>query len=216
MISVIQTNTDGTVSGPSAAVTSGALAAFDGTTGKMIKQLTDGEGTPITAAYLNTKFSNTFTIDNTSDVVINGESQIVAQGSTIKLILGNSGVTAGTYGDNSALSSITNGSTIKIPQVTVDAKGRITSAADKSLEFDISGAKRVSGSNPTLTPSSGVCTWTFEHNLNCQYPTVSIYEISTGQIVLADVISSNANRSTITILSSTEITAGTYTCSVCG
>lgn len=216
LFSVIQTNTDGTVSGPSDTVTTGSICAFDGTTGKVIKELKDVEGNSITAAYLADKFNNAFTIDNTSDVLIDGESQVVIQGTTIKLILSNSGVTAGTYGDNSELDSITNGTTIKIPQVTVDAKGRTTKIADKELQLTISAAKRVSGTNPTLTPVSGVCTWTFDHNLNCQYPTVTIYEISTGQVVLADVTSSNANSSTITILSTSEITAGTYTCSVCG
>lgn len=216
IFSVIQTNIDGSVSGPTGTVTNGALVAFDGTTGKVIKQLTDSEGTAITAEYLNAKFSNVFTINTDSDVLLEGESQIVTQGDTIKLILANTGVTAGVYGDNSTLDSINNGDTIKIPQVTVDSKGRVTSAVEKELEVTISAAKRVSGTNPTLTPNSGVCTWTFEHNLNCQYPTVSIYEISTGQIVVAEVTSTNANTSTISILTTSEIAAGTYTCSVCG
>ena len=46
--------------------------------------------------------------------------------------LANSGVTAGSYGPTANISG-TNGTTINIPQITVDAKGRVTSVTNRVL-----------------------------------------------------------------------------------
>lgn len=50
---------------------------------------------------------------------------------SIAATLANSGVTAGTYGPSANVSG-SNGSTISVPQITVDAKGRVTSVTNRT------------------------------------------------------------------------------------
>ena len=215
IFSVIQTNTDGTVTGPSSS-TNSTLVAFDGTTGKIIKEVTDTEGNPVTLASIQAKFDTLFTIDSTGDVVVDGATQVIGNGDTTKLKLVNSGVTAGTYGENTDL-TIVSGDTITVPKVTIDSKGRVTSAENQEVKINITGSvNRIDALNPTLTQSSGVCTWTVQHDLNCEYPVSSLYEVSTGEMVMADIKTTSANVLTITILSSTDIVAGTYHIAICG
>ena len=215
IFSVIQTNTDGTVTGPSSS-TNSTLVAFDGTTGKIIKEVTDIEGNPVTLASIQAKFDTLFTIDSTGDVVVDGATQVIGNGDTTKLKLVNSGVTAGTYGENTDL-TIVSGDTITVPKVTIDSKGRVTSAENQEVKINITGSvNRIDALNPTLTQSSGVCTWTVQHDLNCEYPVSSLYEVSTGEMVMADIKTTSANVLTITILSSTDIVAGTYHIAICG
>ena len=215
IFSVIQTNTDGTVTGPSSS-TNSTLVAFDGTTGKIIKEVTDTEGNPVTLASIQAKFDTLFTIDSTGDVVVDGATQVIGNGDTTKLKLVDSGVTAGTYGENTDL-TIVSGDTITVPKVTIDSKGRVTSAENQEVKINITGSvNRIDALNPTLTQSSGVCTWTVQHDLNCEYPVSSLYEVSTGEMVMADIKTTSANVLTITILSSTDIVAGTYHIAICG
>lgn len=215
IFSVIQTNTDGTVTGPSSS-TNSTLVAFDGTTGKIIKEVTDTEGNPVTLASIQAKFDTLFTIDSTGDVVVDGATQVIKNGDTTKLKLVDSGVTAGTYGENTDL-TIVSGDTITVPKVTIDSKGRVTSAENQEVAINIAGSvNRIDALNPTLTQSSGVCTWTVQHDLNCEYPVSSLYEVSTGEMVMADIKTTSANVLTITILSSTDIVAGTYHIAICG
>jgi hypothetical protein len=157
-----------------------------------------------------------FTIDSTGDVVVDGATQVIGNGDTTKLKLVNSGVTAGTYGENTDL-TIVSGDTITVPKVTIDSKGRVTSAENQEVKINITGSvNRIDALNPTLTQSSGVCTWTVQHDLNCEYPVSSLYEVSTGEMVMADIKTTSANVLTITILSSTDIVAGTYHIAICG
>ena len=59
-------------------------------------------------------------------------------GWTIPVTLANSGVTAGSYGP-SADASPAAGETFTVPEVTVDAKGRVTSASSKTITLPVSG-----------------------------------------------------------------------------
>lgn len=78
--------------------------------------------------------------------------------------------------------------------------------------------------NPALTKSSGdVCTWTIANgtsagqtNLGADV-TVTVYEVSSGDIVIPDVsINQSTGAITITINSASNITAGTYKAVVLG
>jgi hypothetical protein len=102
---VIPTLTAGTTTSTAATITSGTITNLASTTGT-IATLNSTTGT---VATLN---STTGTIGNLSTTLA-GDFTISAGTGT----LGTTGVTAGTYGDASA-----------IPFVTIDAKGRITSA----------------------------------------------------------------------------------------
>lgn len=216
IFTVIQTNIDGAVTGPSTTVTNNTIAVFDSTTGRTIKELKDSQGNPITADYLENKFSDLFSISDDSDIEADPSS--IKAGDEVKLTLTSTGVIAGVYGDNSEIEEdeVGNGDVIKIPSFEVDEKGRIVSAEEKEVTLNVGSTQKRDALNPTLTPVSGVCTWNFEHSINCAYPTVMIYEVSTGQVVITDVTTVNANNITITILSNNEITAGTYHCVVIG
>ena len=71
-------------------------------------------------------------------------------------------------------------------------------------------------SNPALTVSSGVCTWTVTHNLASNKVGVHIYNATSGKEIIADVVRTSTNVVTIKLNSSADITAGTYDVVVIG
>ena len=77
-------------------------------------------------------------------------------------------------------------------------------------------AQRYNTTNPALTASGGLCTWTVTHNLGRQFVQVKVYETSTGEEVITDVICTSTTVATVKINSSTNITSGTYTVVVQG
>ena len=75
-----------------------------------------------------TKFASAQSIALTGDVTGTASSQA---GWSITTTLSNSGVTSGTYGPTENVNG-TNGATISVPQITVDAKGRVTSIVNRT------------------------------------------------------------------------------------
>ena len=75
-----------------------------------------------------TKFKDAQSITLTGDVTGTASSQA---GWSITTTLSNSGVTSGTYGPTGNVNG-TNGATISVPQITVDAKGRVTSIVNRT------------------------------------------------------------------------------------
>lgn len=75
-----------------------------------------------------TKFASAQSITLTGDVTGTASSQA---GWSITTTLSNSGVTSGTYGPTGNVNG-TNGATISVPQITVDAKGRVTSIVNRT------------------------------------------------------------------------------------
>lgn len=76
-----------------------------------------------------TKFASAQSVALTGDVTGTTSSQA---GWSVATTLANSGVTAGNYGP-SANASPAHGGTFSVPYVTVDAKGRVTSASTKTI-----------------------------------------------------------------------------------
>lgn len=64
--------------------------------------------------------------------------------------------------------------------------------------------------NPALTVTGGICTWSVTHNLNNTNVGVFLYEVSSGERVMYDYSVTNANSIAVKILSSGNILAGTY------
>lgn len=64
--------------------------------------------------------------------------------------------------------------------------------------------------NPALTPSSGVCTWTVDHTLSSRDFTVEIYDAATYKKVIMDVVHTSTSQLTIKFNSSSNVGAGTY------
>lgn len=75
-----------------------------------------------------TKFKDAQSITLTGDVTGTVSSQA---GWSITTTLSNSGVTNGTYGPTGNVNG-TNGATISVPQITVDAKGRVTNIVNRT------------------------------------------------------------------------------------
>lgn len=64
--------------------------------------------------------------------------------------------------------------------------------------------------NPALTPTNGVCTWTIAHTLATTDFAHRIYEVSTGKNVIMDVTSTGNSGVTIQFNASGTVAAGTY------
>lgn len=76
-----------------------------------------------------TQFSANKSVALTGDVTGSASSK---GGWSVATTLANSGVTAGTYGPSANVTG-DNNSTVSIPQITVDAKGRVTSVVNRTL-----------------------------------------------------------------------------------
>ena len=81
------------------------------------------------ADYLTTSRTISLTGDATASGSFNGSANL-----SLATTLANSGATAGAYGPR-ANSTLTFGGVFKIPQVTVDAKGRVTYIAERSTQL---------------------------------------------------------------------------------
>lgn len=64
--------------------------------------------------------------------------------------------------------------------------------------------------NPSLTPSNGVCTWTIAHGLSSTDFTIRVYEVSTGSNVIVDITSTSSSNVVIQFNETSTVAAGTY------
>ena len=79
----------------------------------------------------------------------------------------------------------------------------------------ITPIKKYVATNPALTPSGGVCTWTVSHGLGVDEVLVTVYDVSTGTEVIADV-THNETTVIIGINASATVAAGTYKAVIMG
>lgn len=73
-----------------------------------------------------------------------------------------------------------------------------------------SAVRKETFTNPALTPTNGVCTWTIAHTLATTDFAIRIYEVSTGKNVIMDVTSTGNSGVTIQFNASGTVAAGTY------
>ena len=215
--SVIQANIDGAVIGP-ASSTNETVVVFNGTTGKVVKAST------VTKAQLEGLFASLITLQaaaSAADVALTSSNTSdptkVKPGQTIQATLKTTGVTAGTYGDNSAntTGTVDDQDSFTIPQFTVDAKGRLSAAANKVITLDLASKGNIyRKTNPALTAdANNNCAWAI-NDIDFEtghYPSVNLYEVSTGEMVLTDVsVNFSSKVITISFKQTGAITAGTY------
>ena len=96
---------------------------------------------------------------------------------------------------------------IKLPSIVyplslVDKTNEIIDVLNDNLNM------YYSEENPALTSSGGVCTWTVTHNLGTENINYSVYEGSAS--IIADVSIVSENAIVVTLNSSSNITAGTF------
>lgn len=215
-ISIIQNNIDGAVTGP-ASSTNETVVVFNGATGKVVK------GSTVTKTQLEGLFTKLIGLQaaaNATDVVLTSsntsDSTKVLPGQTVSAALKTTGVTAGTYADNSSITqAIDDGDSFIIPQFTVDNKGRLSAASNKTITLGLASKGNIyRKASPALTAdSNNDCTWVINDiDLTAnQYPQVSLYEASTGEAVLADIVTNFANDTITIILRNTgNLTANAY------
>ena len=77
------------------------------------------------------------------------------------------------------------------------------------------GIKSYTATNPALTASSGVCTWTVSHNLNKKVA-YHVTEVSSKEDVMPTVVVTDDNTLTIKIASTANIAAGKYQITILG
>lgn len=109
-----------------------------------------GNATTATTATTAGSFTSAQSIALTGDVTGSASSQA---GWSITTTLKNSGVTADSYGP-SANASPAHGGTFSVPYITVDAKGRITSASTKTITLPASGNTDTKVTQTAVTASS--------------------------------------------------------------
>ena len=103
-----------------------------------------------------------------------------------------------------------------------DAKGNFATLSNGWIYYrtpaevrDDIGVVAFTDTNPVLTASSGVCTWTVAHNLNKKVA-YHVTEVSSKEDVMPTVVVTNDNTLTIKIASRVNIAAGTYKITVIG
>lgn len=103
-----------------------------------------------------------------------------------------------------------NGTTLAIANGGTGA----TSASD--ARTNLGATTKFSASNPELTPTSGVVTWTVTHNLGTTDVVVSLKDLSDNAMVEANVITTSSTVVTISFNSTTTVTADSYRVVVVG
>ena len=104
-------------------------ATFSGNlTGDVTGNVSGSSGSCTGNAATTTQFSSDAAVTLTGDVTGTASSK---KGWSIAATLANSGVTQGTYGPSADVTG-SNGTTISVPEITVDAKGRITSITNRT------------------------------------------------------------------------------------
>lgn len=69
--------------------------------------------------------------------------------------------------------------------------------------------KKIVETNGSLTQSGGVCTWSISQSIGTGV-SVKVYLVSTGEEIIPNSITVTSSTAVITILSTSNITSGTY------
>ena len=171
------------------------------TVGRLVANVTGAlTGNASTATTLQTARTISITGDATWTVTFNGSANVSSA-----LTLANSGVTAGTYGTASS-----------VPQITFDAKGRATSAANVAIAITSSQVTNFTSSVQSIIDASGfaanvgngtLTSIAVTHSLGTRDVVVQVYDNTTYDTVLMDVVRTDVNTVTLTFASAPALNA---------
>ena len=120
--------------------------------------------------------------------------------------------------DDNTISDLTT-SNLKsgVLQTSVRASGTASNTAIPSEKAvrDLVDGRKFTATNPSLTPSSGVCTWSISNTLGTADCLLTVRETSSGEEVACD-ITYGSSTITVKINSASNISAGVYTAVVLG
>lgn len=172
------------------------------TVGRLAANVTGAlTGNASTATTLQTARTISITGDATWSVSFNGGSNVSGA-----LTLANSGVTAGTYA-----------TTERVPQITVDSKGRITAAANVAIAITASQVTNFNSAVQSVIDSTGFAanvgnaaatSIAVTHNLGSRDVIVQVYDNATYDTVFVDTVRTDVN--TVTLLFATAPALNAY------
>ena len=135
--------------------------------------------------------------------------------------LNNSSFTSAQWAAINSGATTTNIAQIGTIQTTINGFGNIVThntdefaTAAQGTKAD-SAAQTYTTTNPALTQTGGVCTWTVTHNLGANV-IASVYDATTNEEVIVTVEKTSSTAATIKINSTSNITAGAYRVVVIG
>lgn len=158
-------------------------------------------------ALIGAKANDSAVVHKTGDETIAGAKSFTNDISVGQSHIGTNGYIEGTWLKTTAAS---------------DSKGNFATLSNGCIYYrtpaeargDI-GVVAYTATNPALTASSGVCTWTVAHNLNKKVA-YHVTEVSSKEDVMPTVVVTNDNTLTIKIASRANISAGTYQITLVG
>jgi hypothetical protein len=128
-----------------------------------------------------------------------------------------------TWTQFSAANEYTAGTNIAIAGNAISFSGTLPIANGGTGATTAAGAKtelgfttKYAASNPELTPSSGVVTWTVTHSLGTSDVTVEVFDKATSATVEVDVVRTNTNVVTLSWVAAATVTATAYRVVVIG
>jgi hypothetical protein len=173
----------------------------DFTLGRLVANLT-GEltGNASTATKLATARTISITGDATWTVTFDGSANVTAG-----LTLANSGVTAGSYGLAGS-----------VPQITFDAKGRATAAANVAIAITASQVTDFTSAVQAIIDGSGAAanvgdatntSYAVNHNLGSRDVIVQVYDNATYDTVFVDTVRTSVDTVTLTFATAPALNA---------
>jgi hypothetical protein len=100
-------------------------------------------------------------------------------------------------------------SNLKINKLTKAQYNTITPSDTELYFVTDEGPSSYEATNPALTPSSDICTWTITHSLG-ETVSISVYSTSTGEEVLSQAIILSSSQAFVKLFSTSNISAGAY------
>ena len=158
-------------------------------------------------ALIGAKANDSVVVHKTGDETIAG-----AKSFTSDIIVGQSSIRTNGYIEGTLIKT-TAASNAKGNFATL-SNGLIYYRTPAEVRGDI-GVVAYTATNPALTASSGVCTWTVAHNLNKKVA-YHVTEVSSKEDVMPTVVVLDNNTLTIKIASRANIAAGTYQVTIVG